>query len=1200
MKKNIAVIIILISLIFGCKKDNLLIKDNFKTIGRGEVKWKANSVLLKDNYVYSDKFLENGAYEFSFKVKPTTTEKEIQMWSGFGFSDRDNRYALGVRGGNNNDIYLSKYQDNARSNLLALEPLDFKPNPNEWHQIKVVFFNGNIRMYLNDENKPRIVVQDDEPLTKPNIVLGGGWTKNEYKEFVINALTEEKIASYKNDSLKYVRVTTVEEKEQKRKKERAVYTSKKIQKLKDGTQKISLNGNWLFMPEKSINDVKQINTKEYSDDNWHIMPVPATWTPVKNWMHGFDRGVSDNFERKEQNRCEGFTFDYKNVKSAYYRHWVHLPENINTKNTFLEFLAVAKIAKVWVNGNYIGSHIGTFGNFKFDVSKYIAPGENLITLKVDDDLSEKAADGDEVEEVAITVEVTKDMLNSLPRGMHNPGIAGIWQDVQLIVADKIHIEDVFVNTKLQGATINIDLANSGKSKDITVQTSIYEKDKKGTPLYQSKNVTKKLSENTTDNINLSVSDINPKLWSPEDPNIYTLQIDILEGETIIDTHKETIGFRTIETIGNKFFLNGKPYWLRGANHPPIGIAPNDTILANKFLQLMHTNNQMVTRTHGTAITKAWADAADKQGVGISLEGTWPWVMLGKEIPSSYLLGLWKEEMLSLVRKYKNHPSILFWTVSNESYFTNSYSSDAASGLRLKKWKIMSDLIKEIRKIDPTRPISATSGYIRVQSDYENVLKPAGIDDGDFDDSHNSYFGWYNPDHYFLYDGKWTKELYLSTGANKNRPFISQELSSGYPNNDSGHPTRDYIFDHYVPQAWVGDWAYEDHNPNYYLKRNAFLTKEIGETIRRTGIGAAGVMHFANICWFRNAYDANTIENYPVVSAMKKALSPVLVSAELYGRNFFSGDSLNTKIAIINDSEDGQSLDNGKLVWEVIYEDKVLSTGNIATEEVEHYERLWKNIKVQLPQKLPVPKAQCELRLTLQIDSKTITQNSYDLNICQTEWVIDESKQVNGVELFDATGQSKKVLETLKIDYKELKTLDSINGNLLIVANIDDKVLTSKEQSQIKTFISKGGKTLFLHAGKQLLSLFPEKVESILDKPGRVVNMHVPESPVFNDIKPMELSWWHSDNKTGYPQACKRSYRLKDIASSDKLVTFIEVHGYVGGDRGKRLNDLSGVPLAQFNYGKGSVIISEMEFNMGWKDPIAARVLMNNIIALHIK
>jgi hypothetical protein len=139
----------------------------------------------------------------------------------------------------------------------------------------------------------------------------------------------------------------------------------------------------------------------------------------------------------------------------------------------------------------------------------------------------------------------------------------------------------------------------------------------------------------------------------------------------------------------------------------------------------------------------WLNAADEGGMRVSFEGTWPWLMLQGEPPEANLLEIWKDEFASLVRKHRNHPSLIFWTVNNEMKF-EVFDKKNPERLR-EKWEILSDMMKTIRSIDPTRPAACDSSYCRqeVAAEYEDLIRPSGFDDGDIDDAHG-YYGWNDP------------------------------------------------------------------------------------------------------------------------------------------------------------------------------------------------------------------------------------------------------------------------------------------------------------------------------------------------------------------------------------------------------------------------------------------------------------------------
>lgn len=169
---------------------------------------------------------------------------------------------------------------------------------------------------------------------------------------------------------------------------------------------------------------------------------------------------------------------------------------------------------------------------------------------------------------------------------------------------------------------------------------------------------------------------------------------------------------------------------------------------------------------------------------------------------------------------------------------------------------------------------------------------------------------WTPQHPNLYDFKF--RLVTDKGVE----LDCLTMSTGYPNNETGHPTRSYQLIHQNPYTLIGYEAYDWADPASFLKTQAFITGELAETLRRSNDQASGIMHFALMTWFRQTYDYQNIEPYPTYYALKRALQPVLVSAELWGRNLYVGEKLPTRIYVVNDRENGTDLQPSLLRWEI--------------------------------------------------------------------------------------------------------------------------------------------------------------------------------------------------------------------------------------------------------------------------------------------
>ncbi|HET6454117.1 MAG TPA: hypothetical protein VFI02_06910, partial [Armatimonadota bacterium] len=212
----------------------------------------------------------------------------------------------------------------------------------------------------------------------------------------------------------------------KREKQRATYTPLRLKNLSTPRQTIDLTGKWLFMPSQ---DSKDPANPASDDSSWHVLGVPQFWQPSEWWIYTAVNGTSHNWIRKEVERCEQSTFDYANTTSGWYRQWIEVPASMKGKRFVLKFDAVASIAEVFWNGKPVGSHVGMFGPFECEVTPQVRFGEkNLLAVMVGSSKTDPSFQKESVG-VAVTVNITKDMLNSLPHGWYKVGLPGIWQPV---------------------------------------------------------------------------------------------------------------------------------------------------------------------------------------------------------------------------------------------------------------------------------------------------------------------------------------------------------------------------------------------------------------------------------------------------------------------------------------------------------------------------------------------------------------------------------------------------------------------------------------------------------------------------------------------------------------------------------------------------------------------------------------------------
>ncbi|OQP42919.1 glycosyl hydrolase family 2 [Niastella yeongjuensis] len=1194
--KKLVVSLLLLSCIHANSQTGFALVEQFNSqptfyekTGRGTCKL-TNGILSTQEAYASFGTAQWTNYAITFKARSQAGKEEVQIWAGFREYNRNDRYVIGLRGGLQNNLYLSRMGYMGTDEFLALRPLDFHPVANTWYTFRIEVCDNRIRVFLNNETLPRIDVTDKNSRLAPSgkVILGGGWLPTDYDDLAVKELPDD---YFKNIPRKEYSSPQID-KEKKRVTERKAYQAMAINKLSGARTTVSLNGQWLFMPVYELANEQDAVSPSVGDKNWHSMHVPDFWNPIRIWLHGetfgpHSKGVSDVYYRKETERCENYTFDYQKTNAAWYRQWIELPAGIQDKETELAFDAVSKVAEVWINGSLAGKHTGMFGDFKVNGKGLFKPGKNLVAVKVIRDYVKDVKDANKVIDVAVSVEVTNKMLKDLAHGFYGNDPAGIWQPVSLVITDPLKIKDVFIQPSLTGATFDITIANTSKQdKTFSIATNIA--DKKGSLLYKGDALPQTvLHAGEEKKLTYSVKDLKPLLWSPQTPNLYDFTFSVLQSGRIIDSTVICSGFRTFESKNGYFWLNGKQYWLRGGNQTPFALAPNDRELADRFYEVMKAGNMEVTRTHTAPYNELWMDAADRKGIGVSFEGTWPWLMLASSMPDRSLIDLWADEFMDMLKKFRNHPSLLFWTVNNEMKF---YDNEPDLARAKEKMTIISEVVKRMRAVDPTRPMCFDSNYKRkgkAKRFGDDFM--SGIDDGDIDDVH-SYINWYDYNIFKMFNGEFQQENWTA-----GRPLISQEMSTGYPNGETGHPTRFYTLVHQTPQSLIGDLAYEYNNPAYFLEAQSFITGELAEALRRSNDKAAGFIHFALLTWFRSVYDAKKIEPYPAYYAMQRAMQPILVSAELWGRHFYEGAPLPVRICVANDRTEGTELAASVLEWKLVGEDgKLLQSGTQPVNPVAYYGREWVTPPITLPANLPQERVNAKLLLSLKEKGKEVSANEYKLVLARKEW--NAATGTRKIVLVDRCNL-QPVFDFLNLRYTAATDVNAAlqqTADVYVLAGIDSADLNNEQLQRVRSLVAKGGKLLLLNGPSLAKALYPEYIRGWF-KPteGEIVNMDIPESPVFDGLALMDLRYFNN-NKREIPTVCNSVLKVNRAANVELLAKHIRIHGYINGEmpeRAKHMETIQGTTIMTIK-DNGKAMVSTMSLEKGATDPVAGKLLVN--------
>jgi hypothetical protein len=349
-------------------------------------------------------------------------------------------------------------------------------------------------------------------------------------------------------------------------------------------------------------------------------------------------------------------------KAGTYRRTLELPPGMRGKRLSLWCGGSRFVTTVKVNGQEAGTHEGSETPFEFDITGALKDGPNTIEIRV------------------------------LPRSLdiedHNGNRRGPWGDVILKSHGDLRVtDDTFVTTSVERKSIacKTDVRNEGTTpRNFTLNCKVLDAD--GKTSLEFGGVKGTLQPGTSGVFEASSPWENPRLWSPDDPHLYRLQVTLVDDSgKPVDQWTTRFGFREITIRGPKMLLNSKELLLRGTGDHTEGDIESSPGYLRLWIRELKKEGLCFMRLH-TMVKSAYVfDIADEEGFFLEVEG-----------PHHFRLPPPERAALNvdrLVRAYRNHPSVLVWSVSNELH-----------------WKGVpepGDLIALCRRLDPTRPAFAS-------------------------------------------------------------------------------------------------------------------------------------------------------------------------------------------------------------------------------------------------------------------------------------------------------------------------------------------------------------------------------------------------------------------------------------------------------------------------------------------------------------
>ncbi|GGG23374.1 glycoside hydrolase family 2 TIM barrel-domain containing protein [Paenibacillus abyssi] len=434
-------------------------------------------------------------------------------------------------------------------------------------------------------------------------------------------------------------------------------------KPKQSSSYFSLNGSWKFsFAENPEQRIKNFYSQDYDYSGWADMPVPSHWQ-----LQGYDYPQYTNIRYPWQDTEEvkpPFAPTKYNPVGSYIRTFT-MPEAWRNQPVFISFQGVESAFYVWLNGELVGYSEDTFTPAEFDLTPYLVEGENKLAVEV-----YRWCDASWLED--------QDFWR----------LSGIFRDVYLYSTPHAHIYDYKVTTDLDSSYEHADLTVQAKitnydmlsDETVTVEAMLYDKQRRpvlDAPLSMEAN----LDGQSAEIVQASVIVNNPLKWSAEHPSLYTLVVSLKDAQgRIIETQSCKVGFRVFAIEDGIMKINGKRIVLKGVNrhefHCENGRAMDcDTMV--KDILLMKSHNINAVRTSHYPNQPLWYSLCDEYGlyvideVNLETHGLWRY---GQQEEEDTLPGSkpeWKDNVLdrsnSMYQRDKNHPSIIIWSLGNESF-----------------------------------------------------------------------------------------------------------------------------------------------------------------------------------------------------------------------------------------------------------------------------------------------------------------------------------------------------------------------------------------------------------------------------------------------------------------------------------------------------------------------------------------------------
>ena len=420
---------------------------------------------------------------------------------------------------------------------------------------------------------------------------------------------------------------------------------------------------WRF----TLSDNPSYAAPAHNDASWQDVQLPHDWN------------IKQEFDRKW-----GGAAAYLPETTGWYRKTFKVPASYKGKNISIQFGGIFHQSDVYINGKHLGFRPYGYSSIEYDLTPYLNfGGENTISVRAN-------------------------TVGGRPRWYAG---AGIYRHVWLNIVNPVHVATygTYITTPIVNSSeadimiVTTVANNANKEQTVTVSQRII--DSNGKQVAKSKNEKVVITNGTSQDVTHTLSLNTPKLWSIEEPNLYTMETTVRAGGKVTDVYTTPFGVRTIKFDKDKgFFLNGKHVKLKGMclheDAGSLGVAVPQRYNERR-LEIIKEYGCNAIRTSHNPFSPEFMDLCDRMGFVVIDEAFDKWKSGYYE---QYFDEWWQKDMADMILRDRNRPSVILWSIGNE---LQEAWDETDTGVQ--RARMLQDFV---HKLEPTRPVilSAQNGH----------------------------------------------------------------------------------------------------------------------------------------------------------------------------------------------------------------------------------------------------------------------------------------------------------------------------------------------------------------------------------------------------------------------------------------------------------------------------------------------------------